>query len=383
MKTNLIHRTYVNKNIFLVEILGMTNYCNLRCEYCDWEKKKYVQFTDMETLNVKRNLENTRLFIKTHFPKAQMIEYSGGEPFIYPEVVMQLLDIFPDYWVRVITNGILVKEEHIDKLQAHGKAFLAISLDGHTISANHSRGITVKQLKKIFWTIDRCMKRGVPVMILCTLNEDNTDEFFSYIDFLYRKWGTYIESGLLVLPAHVVSSYENIHRSASVHQREEFKHSIQNSNNPLITKIQKHYDEIFSTDIRQCTVYKWSASMHFIDREIAGNGIFTCFRCGMRGVGKIGCFNVNDELTRDTYSNVMTKAMKKNFASFECNCTVDWDVTDKILSGVIDLKTGESWFKPFEDENIQKWVKSHMKNFKVAYTRGGDLKKPILCKRIT
>lgn len=381
MKDYLNPKTYVDDNIFLVEILGMTNYCNLRCEYCDWEKKPYVPFTQMEMNNVKRNLKNAQSFIKMHFPKAQMIEYSGGEPFFYPEVVMELLKVFRDYWIRVITNGTLVKEEHLDKLQAHGKAYLAISLDGATVSANNSRGLTSKQLDKVFWTIDNCLKREIPVMLLCTLNEDNVDEFLSYTDFLYNRWEEYIDSGLLVLPAHVLSSYAIKHRSASASQKEEFRYAIQKSTNPLIARIRKHYDEIFSTDIRQCTIYKWSASMHFIDDEIAGDGIFTSFRCGMRGVGKIGCFNVNDEIINDTYSNIMREALKQNFASFKCNCTVDWDVIDKILSGVIDIETGENWFKPFKDPSIQHWIMDNKNYLQIAYTRGGNLKTPELRKR--
>lgn len=381
MKSSSISKVYSNNDVFLVEILGMTNYCNLRCEYCDWEKKPYVPFTNTEIQNVRRNLNNTRSFIELHFPKAQMIEYSGGEPFFYPEVVMELLDVFPDYWIRVITNGILVKKEHLDKIQAHGKTYLAISLDGYTVLANRSRGLTKKQLNQVLQTIDNCMKREIPVMILCTLNEDNTSEFSSYIKFIYEKWSKYIESGLLSLPAHVLSSYAIEHRAASDLQKEDFRREIQKSNNPLITKIGKHYDEIFSRDIRQCTVYKWTASMHFIGDEIANSGVFTTFRCGMRGVGKIGCFNVGDELVNDTYSGIMREALKKNFATFRCNCTVDWDVTDKIMAGVIDISSGAEWFKPFKDPNIQSWIKEHKKHFQVAYTRGGNIKKPILCRR--
>lgn len=377
-----LNNVYVDDAIFLVEILGMTNYCNLRCEYCDWEKKTYIPFTQYNMQNIRRNLNNALSFIRMHFPKAQIIEYSGGEPFFYPEVVDEFLKTFKDYWVRIITNGTLVKEEHLDKLQAHGKAFLAISLDGSTIQANKSRGLTDKQFNKVLWTIDNCLKRNIPVMLLCTLNEDNVDEFFSYIDFLYKKWEKYIDSGLLALPAHVLSSYAIKHRSASTSQKAKFKKDLQCSKNPLITKIHKHYYEIFSSDIRQCTIYKWSASMHFIDDEIATNGVFTSFRCGMRGVGKIGCFNVNDEVINDTYSNVMRKALKQNFASFKCNCTVDWDVIDKILAGAIDIETGENWFIPFRDPKIQQWIMDNKDKFQIAYTRGGNIKKPRLQKRI-
>ena len=45
---------------FLLETLGMTNQCNLRCTYCDWEKEEYKSLTQEEYKIAKNNLEETR-----------------------------------------------------------------------------------------------------------------------------------------------------------------------------------------------------------------------------------------------------------------------------------------------------------------------------------
>ena len=70
----------MKRNVFLVEILGMTNYCNLNCDYCDWEKETPYQLVKDDMDKVREHLSKAHLFIQRHFPRACMIEYSGGEP---------------------------------------------------------------------------------------------------------------------------------------------------------------------------------------------------------------------------------------------------------------------------------------------------------------
>lgn len=368
MKNNTSSYKYVNPNTFMVEILGMTNVCNLRCEYCDWKKFRYIPLSSTELDNVRKNLNATRTFVKSHYPNAQMIEYSGGEPFAYPEIVHELLKVFPDYWVRVITNATLIKPESIKRLAEHGKAFLSISLDGPTVEANKSRRLTENQFNRILSNVDLALNSGVPVMLLCTLNEDNIDFFENYISFLENKWGSFIESGMLVLPAHILSSYDVKHRGASKKQEESFKKTIRNIKGLPVERIREHYDMLYATE-RQCTIYQWTASMHFLDREIATNGNFTTFRCGMRGVGKVGTFNVISEMENDTFSNAMAESMKTPFEDFKCGCTVDWNAMDLIFAGCISQKRAEEWFVVFKDSNIKAWLQEHKNAFNKAYTR--------------
>lgn len=378
MKVANNSQVYVNPNVFMVEILGMTNVCNLRCEYCDWKKFKYTPLTEIEKVNVANNLLNARTFIKTHYPEAQMIEYSGGEPFVYPEIVHKLLDVFPDYWIRVITNATLIKPESINRLAKHGKAFLSISLDGASVEANKSRRLTGNQFKTILANIDLALESGVPVMLLCTLNEDNISNFRKYINFLEEKWGKYIETGMLVLPAHILSSYDVKHRGATKNQQISFKRILKKIDSPIVERIREHYDSLYRFN-RQCSVYQWTASMHFIGREIATTGNFTTFRCGMRGVGKVGVFNVISENEKDTFSKVMNESLKTSFEEFKCACTVDWNAIDLILAGCISMNRAKEWFVLFQDEKISDWVEARKEAFAKAYTIG---KKPCIKERV-
>ena len=56
----------VKRHIFLVEILGMTNYCNLNCDYCDWEKYPFRLIGRKEIAKAKKHLQETRVLIRKH-----------------------------------------------------------------------------------------------------------------------------------------------------------------------------------------------------------------------------------------------------------------------------------------------------------------------------
>lgn len=79
---------------FLLETLGMTNQCNLRCTYCVWEKEEYKSLTQEEYKIAKNNLEETRKLIDSNYPEVCLVQYSGGEPFLYPEIINYVLEIF-------------------------------------------------------------------------------------------------------------------------------------------------------------------------------------------------------------------------------------------------------------------------------------------------
>lgn len=373
---------YTNNKVFLVDILGMTNYCNLRCEYCDWEKFQYVPLTESEIQTVHKHLLEAKKFIKTHYPDAHMIEYSGGEPFMFPEIVMAVLDIFPEYAIRVITNATLLKPDYISRMAKHGRAYLGISLDGLSVESNHSRRISAVQLLTIFHNIECALSMGIPLMLLCTLNEDNVNEFFSYIDIIYQMYGKYVDSGQLALPAHMLASYSVQHRYARTEQVESFKKTLKIVNNPLVTRIREHYDQLFDYERElQCSINQWSTSMHFLGRSIATTGNFTTWRCGMRGVGKVGTFNVVSENQRDTFSDAMEQSLKTDFASFRCGCIIDWGPVDLVISGVIPMERAEEWFVLFRDEKVKAWINSHKKDFPMAYTRSGKMNIPAMCER--
>jgi len=56
------------------------------------------------------HLQAAQRLLEHHYPCAQAIEYSGGEPYVHPEVVDVVLEVFRGYWVRIDTNGLHVTE---------------------------------------------------------------------------------------------------------------------------------------------------------------------------------------------------------------------------------------------------------------------------------
>lgn len=349
--------TYSINYPFLVEILGMTDYCNLNCDYCDWEKSYPEALTEEESIHAKQNLTAVKIFIRNQYPQAQMIEYSGGEPYMYPKIVKELLETFPEYWVRIVTNGLLLNENDFNALLTHGKAYLAISLDGETIQKNYNRFHEQILLDRIIANIDRALRIGIPVMLLCTLNRDNINGFPAYLRWISEKWDSYIENGQLVLPAHIITEYQRRHRVIRESQWAYFQTRLGNIQLPAYLRIKEHYRAMFQPE-HVCNIYRWAASMHFLHRSIVTDGQFTSYRCGMRGIGKIGEFQVKSEVSDNTFTRKIQEH-QTDFRAFRCHCFVDWTAFDLIFEGKIPLDRAKKWFVLFRDRNVIKWIEQY------------------------
>lgn len=360
---------------FLLEVLGMTNYCNLDCDYCDWEKNKIFPLSEAQVCSMKKNLLSLRKFVDQNYPEIQLVEYSGGEPFVYPDVVFELMKTFPDKWIRVITNGTLIKDEYIEKFKQHGKVFLAVSLDGYTLEANKVR---FHESEKLFQTavgtIDKLVKAKIPVMILCTLSQKNVKEFESYITYLEKNYPEAIENGMLVLPAHSVCDYGKDRDRVKGVECEEFIDLVKNHSeeHPIIGKMKKHYESLayFLKDQRRfhpCKLYDWSVSVHFRGKEIVEDGNFYCFGCGMRGIVDLGIKNINEDSQMQQFvEKIAPQKMHDIFenpllAPFQCRkeCFVDWEAFDLLLNGDVTIEEAENWFVLFQDEKVKKFVEQY------------------------
>src|SRR5574344_607207 len=280
---------------FLLEILGMTNACNLNCDYCDWEKKTKRKLTEKDLKNAEKYLTNIRNVILKKHPEIQLIEYSGGEPSVYPEIVELILRVFSDKWIRIISNGTLINNQQIEMLKKHKNLFIALSCDGNTIEANKPRVHNNEIIfQNILQTIDNLVKNNIPVMILCTLNKANMRLFPEFCYYLKEKYHDSISNGMLVLPAHCVTSYSHDNGSADKDMRVEFKNYLVNlEKDSIISGIFEHYHELANyllndTHITKCHVPEWTVSIHFRNDNIVTNGNFISFDCGMRGINEIG-----------------------------------------------------------------------------------------------
>lgn len=365
----------------LLEMLVMTNQCNLRCSYCDWEKDKSIVM-DNEQYNLScKHLEKVRKIIDKKYPNINIVQYSGGEPLLYPEVLFRVLNIFHDKWIRINTNGVLITEEILGKIKEHGKTYIAVSLDGFTFEPNRARFGENKQLfEKVLNNVDQVIKKEIPLMILCTLSKNNIDYFPEFVEELTVRYEDAINKGLLVMPTHAVTSYSKDNGSASEEQIAIFKRYIENSMKKykLLNNISLHYENLVSyltTQKRmyQCSIYDWSLAVHFRKNHLIEDGKFLSFGCGMRGVHELGLFDVNDEENIEKLQSKVENYKKKchegefqvasqvseyNQLNDKCEnkCFPDWVIFDLVFSGQVSVQKAKNWFVVFQDPEVEKMI---------------------------
>ena len=360
---------------FLLEILGMTNACNLRCKYCDWTFSPHIPpLSPGQAARARATCSRIRDLVDSAFPEIQLVEYSGGEPLLYPEITEAILQTFPDKWIRLPTNGLRITPSILAQLSQHRRAFLAISIDGPDLAANALRfGRNRNLLRRALHACGDALASGIPVMILCTLTSRNIDAFPRFVRFLQSEYHQQILDARLVMAAHVVTAYRDAMSSLvpSNIQAQDFARFIDCDAHayPIIERIRPHYEHLAYFLTRQhrfspCRIFTWLLSVHFLDRALVSSGVFRGYRCGMRGVGDMGEFQIDDtqswerfveltssNLARDPFWSPLQTPMICRSA-----CFVDWVVFDLILSAEISPQRAADWFLPFRDPDVQDFV---------------------------
>lgn len=363
---------------FLLEMLGMTNQCNLKCSYCDWEKHPHYNMNEKDYAVAYENIKSTRAIMEKNYPEYCLVQYSGGEPFLYPRIIEMVLEQYHDKWIRLNTNGLSFPINLLKKIKNHGMTYLAISIDGCTLEAMEPRiGKNEVLLNKILDNLDLVVKMEIPVMILCTLNTKNISEFPNFVNYLETKYADAINRGLLALPAHCVTSYSVKHNEVEENEIiEQFERYIyeEGRKHSLLKNILPHYEHmIYYLKNRNrkvpCTISNWTVSMHFRGNSIIDDCKFLSFGCGMRGVRDLGAFDINNNIDVDKFLKALdvTDKEKKDLFRFkeydiggelECStkCFPDWIMFDLILSGQADYEDAKKWFVLFRDSMVQKYI---------------------------
>lgn len=371
----------------LLEMLTMTSQCNLRCSYCDWNKDAVIELNQAQIKTAYKNLDKVKQMLDEKYPDVKIVQYSGGEPLMFPELFYHVLDLFEDKWIRINTNGTLITDEVLEKVKEHGKTYVAISLDGISYEPNKARfGSNKKGFEKVIQNIDKIICNQIPLMLLCTLNEKNIDYFPEFVETLSHKYSKAIENGLLVLPTHAVTSYSRDNGAASIEQIRKFENYVEKNINkyPILNNIKGHYKNLVnyllhSKRLYDCSIYDWSLSVHFRKNDIISNGKFLSFGCGMRGVHELGYFNVNEKEDINVlsskvrnYNRIRNSRTFKNenqvseFNNLNDNCEgkcfPDWVMFDLVFSGRVSMEEAEKWFVVFRDPDVKKTIYKYQVN---------------------
>ncbi len=115
-------------------LLHLTHDCNLRCPYC-FTGKKFDN--EMPVATAKQSVDFVVSYAKEHDQRA-VFSFFGGEPMMawdtlkavveYGEQVAAAAGVIALF--RMNTNGMLIKEEHLEFFEKHDLIFI-LSIDGH------------------------------------------------------------------------------------------------------------------------------------------------------------------------------------------------------------------------------------------------------------
>lgn len=368
----------------LLEMLAMTSQCNMRCSYCDWQKDKFITMDEVQFETACKHLEQVKDLINKEYSDIAIVQYSGGEPLLYPDILFHVLKLFKDKWIRINTNGVLITDEILEKVKEHGKTYIAVSLDGITYEPNKARFGENKQLfEKVLKNIDRIVEKKIPLMILCTLSKNNIDQFPKFIEKLSEKYEETINDGLLVMPTHAVTSYSKDNGAANEEQIMRFKSYIESAIDKysILNNLSLHYKNLVSyleTQKRmyQCSVYDWSLSVHFRKNHLIEDGRFLSFGCGMRGVHELGLFSVEEDKEKQLLVEKVAN-YKKDYHEGECQvegqvseynqlnercenkCFPDWVIFDLVFSGQVSYEDAKKWFVLFRDPAMEEKYRNY------------------------
>jgi len=172
--------------------------CNFACDYCiqgdHGEYNKHAAKMSMET--AERLVEWTKTRLDAVKPKSLAVTFFGGEPLLNLPVTYYLAEQF---WnacqergvrviVNVITNGLLLTPEVVDRLAPYGLNGVKITLDGDRDTHNRMRplrggqGTFDKILNNIRRVADRCK-----ISIGGNFDESSVDSYPALLDFLREQ----------------------------------------------------------------------------------------------------------------------------------------------------------------------------------------------------
>lgn len=171
--------------------------CNLSCTYCLTGQSNLKEGHRLKLIfeppkkdfygngsDLGRRIDNVSERLRTRFD-LPLLKVTGGEIFLVQGIMDFLEQEAPKYDVLVVqTNGVLVKEEHLEKFRSWGNVVLQVSLDSHLPYGNSYRVPTPSLQKKVVEAIRAILESGLPVEIYSVLNDRSVEEMDQFAEWL-------------------------------------------------------------------------------------------------------------------------------------------------------------------------------------------------------
>lgn len=170
----------VNAPIHSIDLF-ITERCNLDCSYC-FHSKNDVVLSEEEGKKILDRL-------KELYPERMSICFFGGEPLLFPELVLKLALYARTLWEKsefnVSTNGTFFEQEIFTKFKELGFKF-QISIDGVEEVNKVSRG---GDFKLICSNAKKILEMFPDTSVRMTVTPENVKYLMSGIEFLHQNIG--------------------------------------------------------------------------------------------------------------------------------------------------------------------------------------------------
>ncbi len=165
----------------------ITDLCNLRCPHC--YQKEFSNDSELNLSQLKIIADQIIAALKKWNTKGR-IALTGGEPFLKKELfpILKYLENSEYIWrIGILTNGVLIKDEIIEKLKSLKKLYyIQISLDGATEKTNdfiRGKG----SYKRAIESFRLLQEHKINRRLMFTVHKKNFQEVPSLIDLVIKE----------------------------------------------------------------------------------------------------------------------------------------------------------------------------------------------------
>lgn len=181
--------------------------CNARCFYCYEKGASRISMTEKIAIA-------TSEYIRCHSSDTVKITWFGGEPLLNTKIIDLICQKLQDYGVSyfscIITNGLLITKDLIDKVAgAWNLKRVQITLDGteniylKTKSFVNSKG---NEFRTVLDNIESLLNSTVSVSIRLNQDRYNTDDLLKLLTLLHNRFGV---NEHLTIYNHLLFNFED------------------------------------------------------------------------------------------------------------------------------------------------------------------------------
>ncbi len=164
-----------------IGLIEITNKCDLGCSFC------YADSGKGDFLSLDKIEKMMDFYIESEFGNAEVLQISGGEPTMHPEIIkiIELARKKNFKYVLLNTNGLRIsKDENFVKNLARFKGKFEIYLQFDSFDDQHykkSRGKELVEIKNK--AIKNLIKYQIPITLVATIDNSNEKEIGKIIDY--------------------------------------------------------------------------------------------------------------------------------------------------------------------------------------------------------